>query len=48
MKYPVMPSKFFIKRIIGLPGETVRVESQGVFIKKVDSEEFEKLYLAIS
>lgn len=26
-RYPNDPSKFFIKRIIGLPGETVRIES---------------------
>lgn len=42
-KYPVIPSRFFIKRIIGLPGETVKVENEEVFIKKLGSNEFYKL-----
>ncbi|MFZ2303278.1 MAG: signal peptidase I [Minisyncoccia bacterium] len=33
-KYPKNPKQYFIKRVIGLPGETVLVNSQGqVFIK---------------
>ncbi len=36
-------TKFFIKRIIGLPGETVRVSGNDVLIKKVNAETFEKL-----
>lgn len=33
-KYPMNPKQFFIKRLIGLPGETVTVNEQGqVFIK---------------
>ncbi len=33
-KYPVNPKQYFIKRLIGLPGETVVVNEQGqVFIK---------------
>jgi len=36
-------SKFFIKRVIGLPGEEVRVSENSVFIKKVGSDTFEKL-----
>lgn len=39
-KYPEFPSKFFIKRIIGLPGETVHIEGETITIKKVDSDEF--------
>lgn len=31
-KYPKDPSKFFIKRIIGLPGETVSIDRSGVRI----------------
>lgn len=32
-KYPLDPKKYFIKRIIGLPGETVRIEAGKVFIE---------------
>lgn len=32
-RYPNDPSKFFIKRIIGLPGETVRVDGKNVIIE---------------
>lgn len=32
-KYPNDPSVFFIKRIIGLPGETVEARSGKIFIK---------------
>ncbi len=35
-RYPNDPAKFFIKRVIGLPGETVRVGAAGTFITKVD------------
>ncbi len=36
-KYPRNPKQYFIKRLIGLPGETVIVNEKGqVFIKKVD------------
>lgn len=36
-KYPKNPSQYFIKRTIGLPGETVSVDTQGVVtIKKTD------------
>ena len=32
--------EYYLKRVIGLPGETVRIFDGKVFIKKVDSEEF--------
>lgn len=38
-RYPNDPSKFFIKRMIGLPGETVRVSGDTVTIKNADSPE---------
>ena len=41
-RYPMMPSKFFIKRIIGLPGETVRINGEDVFVKQPQEEEFQK------
>lgn len=35
-RYPNDTSKFFIKRIIGLPGETVVIEGSEVFIKDTE------------
>lgn len=35
-RYPNDPSKFFIKRIIGLPGETVVVQNNAVAIRRGD------------
>ena len=32
-RYPLDPAKFFIKRIIGLPGDTVLIDGQHVIIK---------------
>jgi len=32
-KYPVDPSKYFIKRVIGLPGETVILKGETITIK---------------
>ncbi len=42
-RYAGDTSKFFIKRIIGLPGETVKIAGNEIFIKKVGATEFEKL-----
>ena len=39
-RYPVDPSFFFIKRIIGLPGETVRISEGAVSIQKPGEEPF--------
>ncbi|MBD3282419.1 MAG: signal peptidase I [Candidatus Portnoybacteria bacterium] len=38
-KYPLDTSQFFIKRIIGLPGETVRIENGRVHINSEELEE---------
>ncbi len=42
-KYPLLPSRFFIKRVIALPGETIRINNNEVFIKKVGEDEFTPL-----
>lgn len=40
-RYPKNPEQYFIKRAIGLPGETVTVDERGVVvIKKVDGTTF--------
>lgn len=36
-RYPQDPSQFFIKRIVGLPGETVDISSGRVFIHNADN-----------
>ena len=41
LKFPEDKSKFFIKRIIGLPGERVRIENGKVFVSRNDSEEIQ-------
>lgn len=38
-RYPKDPSKFFIKRVIGLPGETVSIHDSKVYIKNGATEE---------
>ncbi|HMP67552.1 MAG TPA: signal peptidase I [Candidatus Paceibacterota bacterium] len=35
-RYPADPSKFFIKRIIGLPGEKIEIDGKNVSIKTMD------------
>ncbi len=37
-RYPKDPKEFFIKRIIGLPGETVKIESGVVHVQKDGSD----------
>lgn len=37
-KYPKDTSKYFIKRIIGLPGESISIKNGKVYIKNGDSE----------
>lgn len=40
-RYPKDPSQFFIKRIIGLPGEVVRIQSGSVYVTKTDGQTIE-------
>jgi signal peptidase I len=37
-KYPKDPSKFFIKRIIGLPNEKIVIEGEKIYIEQSDGE----------
>ena len=37
--YPKNPSKFFIKRVIGLPNETITIDGTTVYITKEDGEQ---------
>jgi signal peptidase I len=39
-KYPLIPSRYFIKRVIGLPNETVKINGLKVEIKLPNSDEF--------
>ncbi|MFA7685852.1 MAG: signal peptidase I [Candidatus Gracilibacteria bacterium] len=42
-KSPNNEDKYFIKRVIGLPGEKVEIKDGEVYIQKVDTEKMEKL-----
>lgn len=42
-RYPAIPSRFFIKRVIGLPGETLKIDGGKVFVKEKQSEEFKQV-----
>lgn len=37
-RYPQDPSKFFIKRVIGLPGETIEIRDNKLFLAKGDEK----------
>jgi len=39
-RYPLIPSRFFIKRVIALPGETIKIKGTKVEIQKVGEESF--------
>src|SRR3989344_6598984 len=38
-RFPSSPSKFLIKRVVGLPGETVEIKGNDILIKNEDSPE---------
>jgi signal peptidase I len=42
-RYPKDPSQYFIKRVIGLPGETVRIKDNKVYIKNSEHQDFVEL-----
>ena len=42
-RYPMNPREYFIKRVIGLPGETVEVRDGGVWVSSEDAPEAVRL-----
>jgi signal peptidase I len=42
-KFPNEPEKDYVKRVIGLPGETLRIENQQVMIKKPGESDYSTL-----
>ncbi|KKR07655.1 MAG: Signal peptidase I [Parcubacteria group bacterium GW2011_GWC2_39_14] len=48
-RYPKVPSQYFIKRVVGLPGEKVEIKDKQVYIYPKEGKKFildEKIYLA--
>ena len=42
-RYPLDPRQFFIKRVVGLPGERVEIKDGKVLVKKTDGTESARL-----
>ena len=42
-EYKYDKSTWFVKRIVGMPGETVKIENNIIYIKKDESDEFHEL-----
>jgi signal peptidase I len=42
-RLPQDPSRFLIKRLIALPGETVKIDGEIIYVKKVGAEDFIQL-----
>lgn len=42
-KYPQNPSQYYIKRIVGLPNETLEIKDGEIFITKANGKEAEKV-----
>ncbi len=37
-RLPADPKRFLIKRLIGLPGETIKIDGESIYIKNTDSD----------
>ena len=42
-KFPLDPSEFFIKRLIGVPGDTIEIKTGSVFVKLKNTSDFIQL-----